>query len=117
MTEDERTLSRLRYIGESIRRIADYTEGREEVFRGSLLVQDAVMRRLETLADAAHHLPEDLKARHPSVPWRQVYAFRNIAAHAYEFIDPGRIWEIISVHLPLLAEAVEQELATPPSQT
>src|SRR5262245_8331465 len=43
------------------------------------MVQDAVRRRLETLADAAHRLSDELEARHPEIRWRAVYGFRNKA--------------------------------------
>ena len=41
--------------------------------------QDAVLRRLETLADAVNRLPDLLTRRHPATPWREKYGFRNIA--------------------------------------
>ncbi|HYW23592.1 MAG TPA: HepT-like ribonuclease domain-containing protein [Terriglobales bacterium] len=57
MTERDRV--HLEYIRESIERIAEYTDGgTEDRFRRHALVQDAVLRRLETLADASHKLPE-----------------------------------------------------------
>jgi uncharacterized protein with HEPN domain len=46
-------------------------------------VQDAVLGRLEILADATAQLSTELKGRHGEIPWREVYGFRNIAAHAY----------------------------------
>jgi Protein of unknown function DUF86 len=45
--------------------------------------------------------------------WREVYGFRNIAAHAYLDIDIDRVWEIVTDHLPPLRTAVEKELARP----
>jgi uncharacterized protein with HEPN domain len=74
------------------------------------LVQDAVPRRLETLADASNKLPDSLKERHPEIRRRTVYGFRNIAAHAYTQIDLERVWEIVRDHLPDLRQAVVQEL-------
>ena len=52
MTEDERERERLSYIRESIARIGEYTRGGREAFDREPMVQDAVLRRLETLADA-----------------------------------------------------------------
>lgn len=46
-------------------------------------------------------------------PWREVYGFRNIAAHAYLDIDLERVWEIVTDHLPPLRTAVEKELDRP----
>lgn len=74
-------------------------------------MQDAVLRRLETIADATHRLSPDLKERHPEVPWQQVYGFRNIAAHAYEKLDLRRVWEIVEHYLPPLKTVVDDELS------
>jgi uncharacterized protein with HEPN domain len=107
----ERDLVHLEYIRDSIQRIEEYTEGgSEDRFKRHPLVQDAVLRRLETLADASHKLPQALKDRHPEIRWHTVYAFRNVAAHAYTQIDLQRVWEIVCDHLPALGRAVVEEL-------
>ncbi len=107
---EPRDRARLRYIRESIARIEEYTRGGREIFLKEGIVQDAVLRRLETLTDAISKLSESLRARHPTIPWRQVYGFRNIAAHAYEEIDLTRVWEIVEDYLPVLKSVVDQEL-------
>jgi uncharacterized protein with HEPN domain len=111
MTEEERETARLRSIQSSIARIAEYTRGGRDVFLNENIVQDAVLRRLETLADATERLSVATKSRHPEISWRQVYGFRYIAAHAYEGLDLSRVWEILENYLPSLGLAVEQELS------
>jgi uncharacterized protein with HEPN domain len=110
LTDEDRERERLRYILESIQRIEEYTAGGEEAFLAQPIVQDAVLRRLETLADASGKLSETLKSRHPEIPWRQVYGFRNIAAHAYLDLRLDRVWEIIELHLSGLRAVVDEEL-------
>jgi uncharacterized protein with HEPN domain len=110
VTEEERERERLRYIAQSIARIEQYTLGSRDVFLSEGIVQDAVLRRLETLADATSKLSDALKARHPEIPWREVYGFRNVAAHAYEHLDFSRVWEILEDHLPALKTVVHEEL-------
>jgi uncharacterized protein with HEPN domain len=110
MTEGERERERLRYIEQSIARIEQYTRGSRDRFLDEAIVQDAVLRRLETLADATSKLTDALKARHPDIPWREVYGFRNVAAHACEGIDLTRVWEIVRDYLPALSAVVAEEL-------
>lgn len=110
MTDEEREQERLRYIQESVRRVEQYTEGGREAFFREPIVQDAVLRRLETLADATGKLSEALKGRHPEIPWKRVYGFRHIAAHAYEYLDMRRAWEIVEDYLPALKTAIDQEV-------
>ncbi len=110
MTES-RDQRHLGYIRASIQLIGDYTrEGGKEAFLTEPLVQDAVLRRVETLAEAAGKLSDAVKARHQEIPWRAVVGFRNIAAHAYLDLLAERAWEIVDRYLPPLLEAVEAEL-------
>ena len=46
----------LRYISESIARVEQYTQSDREAFLAGPVFQDAVVRRLETLADAVGRL-------------------------------------------------------------
>jgi uncharacterized protein with HEPN domain len=110
VTEGEREQERLRYVQVSIARIEQYTEGGREAFFQEPMVQDAVLRRLEPLADATSTLSDALKERHPEIPWSQVYGFRHVAAHAYEYLELHRVWEIVEDYLPGLKTAIDQEV-------
>jgi uncharacterized protein with HEPN domain len=48
-----------------------------------------------------------LKALHPEVDWRAIAGFRNVLVHDYLGINLARIWEIVSVHLPVLRSQME----------
>ena len=113
----EREQLRLLYIWESLAYIAQYTPGGREEFFAQTILQDAVLRRLETLADAALKLTDALKTRHPDIAWSEVYRFRNVLAHAYEAIDLERVWAVVEHHLPALREAVSVELDELPEES
>jgi uncharacterized protein with HEPN domain len=106
----ERDGDLLRYIADSIALIAQYTGGGEETFRREPMIQDAVLRRLETLADAVRQLSGELTARYPDIPWRSIYGFRNVAAHGYLGLDMGRVWTTVQDYLPALHSVVAEEL-------
>jgi len=101
----------LTYILDSISLVEQYTEQGEEVFSNELRTQDAVLRRMETLADAAAHLSDQLKARHPGIRWREISDFRNVLAHGYTDIRLEQVWEAIVHDLPALKTMVDEELA------
>ncbi len=103
MNETERDRDLLDYILESIDRIEEY--------RGHSwpMAEDAVLRRLETLADASGRLSETLRRRHPEIPWARVAAFRNVLAHGYLTVRRSRVDEIIEHDLPVLKQVVDQE--------
>ncbi|MEA3411113.1 MAG: hypothetical protein U9R74_06180 [Pseudomonadota bacterium] len=52
---------------DGITRIQEYTHGDRTVFFGSRLVQDAVIRNLQTLAESSQRLSDDLKAAEPGI--------------------------------------------------
>ena len=105
----------LRHIAESIDLVEQYLAGAggassQALFYDDRRTQDAVLRRMETLADAASHLSEALKARHPEIPWRQIGDFRNVLAHGYTDIRLDRVWRAITRDLPTLKAVVHEEL-------
>lgn len=65
---------------------------------------DATMRNLELIGEAATHVPAQVRAFAPEVPWRQVVGTRNRLAHAYLTIEPETLWLIITQHMPGLRE-------------
>ncbi|MGI8549561.1 MAG: HepT-like ribonuclease domain-containing protein [Dehalococcoidia bacterium] len=108
-------------IGESIDLVEQYlgvsstSAALKALFFDDQRTQDAVLRRLETLVDAASHLSETLKARYPQISRRQLADFRNVLAHAYMGVRPELVWRIIVTDLPDLKTLVAQELGHSPS--
>ncbi|MGH7869106.1 MAG: HepT-like ribonuclease domain-containing protein [Candidatus Dormibacteraceae bacterium] len=110
MIGSDRDRELLAYIKESIDKIWEYTEGGCDLPRPDTVIEDAVLRRLETLSDAAGHLSEPLKRRHANIPWPKVIAFRNILAHGYIGVEPELAWRVVTDYLPTLETAVLEEL-------
>ena len=101
----------LRYIRDSIQLVETRSAVGYDVFRNDDILQDAVLRRLETLADARGQLSPDLQSRHPEVPWRDIIDFRNRIAHGYLHVDLEIVWRIIETDIPGLKTVVDEELA------
>jgi uncharacterized protein with HEPN domain len=96
----------LAHMLECLTRIDEYT-GRERArFDGSRLVQDAVIRNLQTLAESSQRLSADVKATEPQTPWRELSGFRNVIVHDYLGIDLDAVWWVVEQDLPALAEAL-----------
>lgn len=77
----------------------------EEAFLGDPWVQDAVLRNLEVIGEAAKGVSTELRARYPDMPWREAAAFRDFVAHAYDKVAPPRVWAVVVDELPdLLAK-------------
>ena len=72
----------------------------------------AVTRCLEIISEASRRLPDEVKARHPSIQWRDMAAAGNVYRHEYEDVAVREVWDTLKHHLPPLRLAIEQELAT-----
>jgi len=97
----------IHHIRDCVRRIDQYCQNGEEAFRASELIQDAVLRNLQTLAESTQRISDHLKSLHPEVDWRAIAGFRNVLVHDYLGINLERVWEIVSVHLPVLESQME----------
>lgn len=95
------------HISECIERIETYVGGGgKEAFMNSTLIQDAVLRNLQTLAESTQRLSDPLKSAHPEMPWYQIAGFRNVLAHDYLDIDQERVWLVVERDLPDLKQAI-----------
>jgi uncharacterized protein with HEPN domain len=95
------------HIGECIDRIELYTRGMaEEAFLASSMVQDAVIRNLQTLAESTQRLSARAKEGQPAIDWRKIAGFRNILVHDYLGVDLEKVWNIVQNDLPVLKSAI-----------
>jgi len=94
------------HISECLARIEEYVRGGRRAFMESNLIQDAVVRNLQTLAESGRRLSEDFKAKHPDVDWRGMAGFRNVLVHDYLGLDIERVWQVIENDLPGLRSRI-----------
>lgn len=66
------------------------------------LVQDAVLRNLQVLAESTQRLSEDCKSAHPEIEWYKIAGLRNILVHDYLGIDLETVWVVVKKKLPEL---------------
>jgi uncharacterized protein with HEPN domain len=98
-------------IGECIERIESYTRGMtKETFLASALVQDAVIRNLQTLAESTQRLSDRARERRPDIAWYKIAGFRNILVHDYLGVDLEKVWRVACDDLPALRTAVDDML-------
>jgi uncharacterized protein with HEPN domain len=83
-----------------------------DAFAGELLRVYAATRCLEIISEASRRLSEHLKARHPTIPWKEMAGAGNIYRHDYEDVTAKRVWDTVRHGLPQLRVAVERELGT-----
>ena len=102
----------LEHILEAIERIRSYTAGMTETeFLANKLVEDAVIRNLEVMGEAAKnietHAPA-FAAAHPELRLKDIYLMRNRLSHGYFSINLQIVWNTVQRDLPDLQVAISQ---------
>ena len=101
----------LRHILDAIEKIEGYLKSvSAEQFLQDRLLQDGVVRRLEIIGEASRNLSDELRQKHPEVPWGQIIGLRNRITHAYFNVDLHIVWEIVQNDLSPLKQQVERIL-------
>jgi uncharacterized protein with HEPN domain len=81
-----------------------------EMFCANQLIFYGVTRCLEIISEASRRLPEDVKLRHPDIPWADIAGAGNVYRHDYEEVQHKLVWGTVHSRLPDLLEVVQQEL-------
>ena len=89
------------HILNSINRILDYISGKDrEAFEVDLVTQDAVVRQLEVIGEATKQLKNQLRSKHPDIPWSDMAGMRDVLIHDYIDVDLGVVWKTASEDIP-----------------
>lgn len=108
----QRDKSYLLDILEAGKLVVSYVEKLDkESFLDDIKCQDAVIRRLEIIGEAARRLSDEIKDYHPEVPWFEMIGMRNIMIHEYDGVDMVILWETVKKDIPALILAINNILS------
>jgi uncharacterized protein with HEPN domain len=79
------------------------------------MLELVLSRLLEIVGEAATRVPEEVRAAHPEVPWRDIIGMRNRLIHGYDAVDLDILWQIVALDLPALSAALDAILAELPT--
>ncbi len=98
----------LAHILESIERISEFTKGisKDEFFK-DVKAQDAVIRRIEIIGEAAKNVPPEFRQKHAGIPWAEMARTRDKLIHGYFGVDLELTWNIIKADLPKLKDKIK----------
>jgi len=77
----KRDIVYLKHIQEAITRIESYVSVGRTVFMTTSHWQDAVIRQLEIIGEAAKKISEELRTKHVDIPWRRISGMRDVLIH------------------------------------
>jgi uncharacterized protein with HEPN domain len=72
---------------------------------------DAVVRNLIVISEAAGHIPEEVRASTPEIPWDDMRALRNFVVHEYFGVSEKVLWETVRQDLPSVTEPLQRVLS------
>ena len=82
-----------------------------EEFDEDWVVQDALIRELEIVGEAAGRVSSDLAQSHPEIPWKEITGLRHKLVHDYFTVDLGIVWKTAAHEAaevrPLIEKALE----------
>lgn len=97
----------IEHILECIERIEEYVRGVTKAkFLQLVQLQDAVLRRIEIMGEAAKNIPEDIKDKYTDIPWKQMKGMRDILIHEYFGVDLELTWRVVSKDIPELKKKI-----------
>lgn len=85
-----------------------------ETFQSVYHMARTAERSIEIVSEASRHIPQELKARYPDVPWQQIAEIGNVLRHNYEVIDDHITWDVAKQHFPRLKVVIAEMLANLP---
>lgn len=94
------------------KRALAYTQGMDaKTFAQDQRTVDAVIRNLEIIGEAARHIPPEVQAKFPNLPWEEMRAMRNLLIHEYFGVDLWIIWQTTQEDLPSLVQQIQHALS------
>ena len=96
-------------ILDAIAQIHLYVRGMsQEEFTKDRKTQDAVVRNLEIIGEAAAKLSEEALKNAPQIEWRKIKGLRNILIHEYFGINLSIVWDVVQNKLQPLEATCRQ---------
>ena len=95
-------------IAHSISKIQQYTRGLSfEAFLGDSKTQDAVVRNLEIIGEAAKGFSAEFRQVHEGADWKAIAGMRDRLIHGYFGVSWQIVWSVVTTDLPKLKGALK----------
>jgi uncharacterized protein with HEPN domain len=79
-----------------------------EEFQADDKTASAVIRKFEIIGEASRNIPEEVKQKHPAVPWKEMAGMRDRLIHAYFGVDYNLVWTTIKTRIPEAKQAIRK---------
>jgi uncharacterized protein with HEPN domain len=101
----------LRHMLDAIQRLEEYAARvTRDRFDQDPLIQDAFVRQITVLGEAAGKISTGFATSHPDIPWPDITGIRHKLVHDYFTVDIDVVWDTATVSAPNLRPIVEAVL-------
>jgi uncharacterized protein with HEPN domain len=115
MKGPEAVIDRVEHIREAINGLrALFQTTPRAAIEAEWMLMRGLERAIEIISEASRHIPDDLKATEPDVPWRDIAGIGNIIRHDYNGVSPVILFRVIERDLDPLDAALTRILARLP---
>lgn len=86
----------------------------KDEFVVNVQLQDAVIRRLLVIAEAARRVSGTTQQALPNVSWQEINGMRNRLVHEYDDVNLNIVWEVVQIEIPPLIENLKSQVPPQP---
>ena len=101
----------LGHILEAVDRILLFGQDGETRFRTDVRTQDAIIRNLQVMGEAAKKVSAQTRDAHPEIPWKDIAGMRDRVVHDYFGVSLDIVWDVVVHHIPPLRDKVRRALS------
>ena len=101
--------ARLKHMLTAALKVQKFIKGRklEDLDKDDMFLY-ALVRSIELIGEAANHISDDFKSKHPEILWNRIITMRNRLIHGYFKIDFDIVWDTVTTDISLLIEKLEK---------
>ncbi len=79
-------------------------------FEADYRINFAVIRALEIIGEATRRLPDAVRQRYPTIPWRGMAGMRDRIIHGYDNVDLQIVWDVVKKDIPQVRPQLQRIL-------
>jgi uncharacterized protein with HEPN domain len=98
----------LHHMLERCRRIARFISPGKERFMAADEIQDAVIRNIEVIGEAAKRVSPESRRQLAGLDWKRICGMRDVLIHDYIGVDLEEVWSVASTRIPELQLILER---------